>query len=85
MLEQAYPYSGEYTYDQCNQALVNSQPDGSIKIPAFSIVNSNDPHAIKVLLKNGPVAASLCASSTIFQFYSEGIIDDLSAYSHGKC
>ena len=57
------------------------------KINNARSVNANDPYAIKVLLKSGPVAATISASSPIFKFYSKGIIDDKAPFggSHMKC
>lgn len=74
--ETEYPYSGH------NQDCLTSSVRSKFKyqITDVNTVMSNDVYAIKVLLKNGPLAATISASSPIFKFYSKGIIDDLAVF-----
>ena len=76
--EETYKYQG---YDgQCKT--IGLKPKSRARLPLFSRVQPNDPHAIKTLLTRGPVAASISASSPIFKFYAMGIIDDLALSGH---
>mmetsp|Transcript_1356 Transcript_1356/g.2403 ORF Transcript_1356/g.2403 Transcript_1356/m.2403 type:complete len:158 (-) Transcript_1356:75-548(-) len=77
------PYLG---FEQkCSLAL--SKQKKSYKIPRWHTVEAGDPYAIKKLLQSGPVAASISATSPIFRFYADGIIDDvaMSGYNHMQC
>jgi cathepsin L len=70
--ELSYPYKG---YDnQCKQT--QTRPKSKIKLPAISTILPDKAHGIKKVLKRGPVAASISASSPIFKFHAMGIIDD---------
>lgn len=78
--EKAYPYKG--VKQACNYKNVKSSP--SYKSYKWRTISPGDPHALKTLLQDGPVAASISASSPIFRFYAKGVIDDVSmaGYEH---
>lgn len=76
MDEDTYPYQG---YDhQCKWTATKKdlRPKNKIKLAGAVTILPYKAHGIKKLLKRGPVAASVSASSPTFKFYAMGIIDD---------
>ena len=72
-LEKDYPYKG---YEQrCLSDIMKSKTKA--KFFEFDTVSPYSPIDVIDLLKNGPVAASISATSPIFKFYAQGIIDDI--------
>jgi len=57
------------------------------KFQEFTTVNPFSPIEIIDMLKNGTIAASISATSPIFKYYAQGIIDDihLTGDKHMNC
>jgi hypothetical protein len=75
----------DYPFTAVNDICKNvAKPSYSSRLASYHTVKPGDPHAVKVLLQSGPVAASISASSPIFRFYSMGVIDDvvMENYTH---
>ena len=65
-----YPYvadNKECNYDATK--ITKAQPTG------YTSVIQNNAFALKVAIASGPVSISMDASSFVFQFYSEGILN----------
>lgn len=71
MTRSSYPYTGTQGSCKYNAA------DGVTNVPSYIDI-SNDPNEHIAALQNGPVAAAVASSSSVFQFYKKGIINDSS-------
>lgn len=68
LLEKDYPYKGYG--DQCRTDKISMKGKTNSKFYSFETEEPNDPMAIIRMLKDGPVAASISATSPIFRFYA---------------
>lgn len=72
MKRSSYPYSGVKGSCKYNAA------DGVVNVKSFIELSKDDPQEHIDALQNGPISAAIASSSSVFQFYSKGIINSSS-------